>query len=122
MVDAQRATPTRGEWIVVTLPAEIDITNARRLGGELGTALASATMVIADMSATTFCDSSGIRILLLAHEQAAAAAIDLRLVVPSAAVLRALALVGADRLLPVYPSLQDALGTAHGGSAAAAAG
>jgi len=50
-----------------------------------------------------------VHILLLAQEQAAATGVELRLVVRSAAVLRAMAAMGADWLLPVYPSLEDAL-------------
>src|SRR5215469_15280891 len=72
---------------VLTLPAEIDITNARLLCGEVGSALVSgATIVVADLTATTFCDSSGARILVLAWEQAAVNGIELRIVVPSATV------------------------------------
>jgi len=95
---------------VLTLPAEIDITNARRLCGEVGSALVSgATVVVADMTATTFCDSSGARILVLAWEQAGVNGIDLRIVVPSAAVRRGFALMGLDGFLPFYPSLTAAL-------------
>jgi anti-anti-sigma regulatory factor len=79
------------------------------LCGQLGSALASASTVIAGMTATTSCDPSGVCILLLAQEQTMATDVELRLVVPSAAVLRALAASGADWLLPVYPSLEDAL-------------
>jgi anti-anti-sigma factor len=61
------------------------------------------------MTATTFCDSSAVHILLMAQEQAVATGVELRLVVRSAAVLRALAAMGADWLLPVYASLEDAL-------------
>ena len=111
MVEAQHATRAQTTSVVLALPDEIDITNARRLSGQLGSALSSADRVIADMSATTFCDSSGVRILILAHDQAAATGIELRLVVPCASVLRTLALIGADRLLPIYPSLEDALGS-----------
>jgi anti-anti-sigma factor len=96
---------------VVTLPARIDTAASRRLCGQLGSALASAATVIADMTATTFCDSSGVHLLVLAQEQAAATGVELRLVAPSAAVLRALAATGAGGLLPVYPSLADALAT-----------
>jgi anti-anti-sigma factor len=95
---------------VVTLPGSVDVSSARRLGGELGSVLASGvTTVIADMTATTFCDSSGARILVAACEQAAANDIEMRLVVPSAFVLRALALMGLDKLLPVYQTLDGAL-------------
>jgi anti-anti-sigma factor len=92
------------------MPAEIDVTNAARIGGELSLAIADgAGIVVADMTDTTFCNSSGISVLALAHRQAAANGAELRLVVPSAAVLRALKLVRMDCLLPIYPSLDAAL-------------
>jgi len=104
--------PTR-PWarpVVVTMPAEIDVTNAARIGGELSLAIADgAGIVVADMTGTTFCNSSGISMLVLAHRQAAAIGAELRLVVPAAAVLRALKLVRMDSLLPIYPSLDAAL-------------
>jgi anti-anti-sigma factor len=109
VTDDLHAAPARGQPAVVTLPARIDTAASRRLCGQLGSALASAGTVIADMTATTFCDSSGVHILVLAQEQAAATGVELRLVVPSATVLRALAATGADWLLPVYPSLAAAL-------------
>ena len=51
----------------------------------------------------------GISILVLAHRQAAANHAELRLVVLSAAVLRALKLVRMDFLLPIYSNLDAAL-------------
>ena len=95
---------------VVTLPAEIDITNADAIGEALSFAIVrSAGLVIADMTGTRFCTSSGISMLVQAHRQAAANHAELRLVVLSAAVLRALTLVRMDFLLPIYPSLDAAL-------------
>ena len=102
------SVPTR--TAVLTLPAEIDVTNAQRLCGEVGSALVSgATVVVADLTATTFCDSSGARILVLAWEQAAVNGIELRIVVPSATVRRGFALMGLEGFLPFYPSLSAAL-------------
>src|SRR5271165_3105595 len=50
---------------IVTRPAEIDTTNAHAVGDQLRAALRRGVpVVIADMSATAFCDSSGIRQLL----------------------------------------------------------
>lgn len=66
------------------------------------------------MTATTFCDSSGISMLVRAHKQAAANNTQLRLVVPSTTVLRALTLVGINDLLPIYPSLSQALAAGPG--------
>jgi len=98
------------EPVVVAFPAQIDMANAGLVGRELGSALApDVKTVIADMTATTFCDSSGISILIRARKQAAANKTELRLVVASAAVLRALTLVKIDSLLPIYPTLSQAL-------------
>jgi anti-sigma B factor antagonist len=96
--------------VVVTMPAEIDITNADQIGEDLSSAIArGAGIVVADMTGTRFCNSSGISMLVLARRQAAANDAELRLVVPYAAVLRALKLVRMDRMLPIYPSLDAAL-------------
>jgi hypothetical protein len=58
---------------VIRLPAEIDATNAGRIGEVLYSAFApGVAAVIADMTDTTFCDSSGARELLLAHHKATA--------------------------------------------------
>ena len=107
------AGPQHVPAVVIALPAEIDMASAGRAGQQLGSAFtAGVSTVIADMTATTFCDSSGISMLVRAHQQAAANNTQLRLVVPSAAVLRALTLVGMDDLLPIYPSLSQALAAA----------
>lgn len=96
--------------VVIALPAKIDMANAGRVGEQLGTALAPGIKtVIADMTATTFCDSSGISMLVRARKQAAANRTELRLAVPSTAVRRVFELVRMDDLLPVYPSLSQAL-------------
>jgi anti-anti-sigma factor len=110
VTDDQQVARALARPAVVTLPAKVDTAASRSLCGQLGSALASADIVIADMTATRFCDSSGVHILLLAQEQAATTGVELRLVVQSAAVLRALAAMGADWLLPVYHTLEDALG------------
>ena len=98
---------------IVTLPEEIDITNAQAIGDELRAAFGQGVLaVIADMSRTRFCDSSGIRYLLLASDRAAELNAEFRLVVQSATVLRAFGLLGIDRLLAVYPSMDAALSNA----------
>jgi len=104
------ADPQHLPAVVVALPAEIDMANADRAGQQLGAAFAPGVKtVIADMTATRFCDSSGISMLARAHKQALASGTQLRLVVPSTTVLRALRLVEMDYLLPIYPTLSQAL-------------
>lgn len=109
MAAPERRTSAEVRPAVIAFPAEVDVCNTRRLGHELGAALASAATVIADMTATTFCDCSGVRVLLLAHDQAAADGIELLLVVPSTRVLRLLALTGTGRQLSIYPTVAAAL-------------
>ncbi len=95
---------------VVALPAEIDMANADGVGEQLRSAFApGVTMVVADMTLTVFCDSYGMRALVLARRCAADCHAQLRLVVSHPSVLQVLRLVGLDRLLPVYPSLGAAL-------------
>ncbi len=95
---------------IVTLPTEIDVSNAESVSRELCAAARPGTaVVIADMSQTQYCDSSAIRSLLLAHDSAVRNKAELRLVITSAAVSRILSVVGVDQLLHIYPSLGVAL-------------
>jgi anti-sigma B factor antagonist len=93
---------------VVSLPAEIDITNAGEVLALVTTALApGVTVVIADLTGTRFCDSAGLRHLLLAHHEAARAGAQLRLVIPpGGAVGRVTELTGISRFVAVYPTLR----------------
>jgi anti-anti-sigma factor len=105
-----QATPVPGpQTAVVALPAEIDAANIGLVEAALASALASRPAVlIADGTATVFCDSSGITTLIRAHHQAASAGAQLRVVMTGASVRRVLELTGADQLLLVYPSLPGA--------------
>src|SRR5579862_6977744 len=95
---------------VVVLPEEIDVTNADSVGTRLVAAIVpGVSVVVADLTATGFCDCAGVRSLVLAHRKASASNSELRLVARSRAVLRILELVGADQVLPVYPDLSAAL-------------
>ena len=99
--------------VIVPLPAEIDIANGAAVGQQLCSAFApGVTIVIADMTATVFCDSSGISQLVLAHHCAAAHHAQLRLAVPHDQVRDVLKVTGVDRLLAIYPSLDAALAAA----------
>jgi anti-sigma B factor antagonist len=95
---------------VVALPGDIDYSNAAEINGHLAAAFGPAiTTVIADLSATTFCDSSALRELVFAYKLAAASHTELRVVVPAGFVARLLSRTGLDRLLAVYPTLQAAM-------------
>jgi anti-anti-sigma factor len=97
--------------VVVVLPAEIDVTNSRQVYDQLVGVLAPGVgTVIADMTATAFCDSSGVHAIMHAYETAGARDVRLRLAVsPNTSVRRVLQLIGVGRLVPVYGSLQEAM-------------
>lgn len=100
-----------GRAAVVTLPAEVDVTNADQVREDLLAVLnRSAALLIADLSQTTFCDSAGVSALARALRRAEASQSEMRLVVGTSPVRRVLALTGLDRLLEIYPSVPEALG------------
>ena len=94
---------------VVTPPAEIDIAHAGRLRTALAQAAAGHATVVVDMSATMFCDSTGLRILLQAADRAARRGGELRLVLAGPQLLRIFAVTGFDQLFPVFATLPEAL-------------
>ena len=95
---------------VVAAPEEIDITNAPELRSALLEAAAHGHgTVVADLSRTKFCDSSGLHALLAAHKRATAAGGDVLLVISGNAVLRVFTITGVDRIIPNFTSLEEAL-------------
>lgn len=106
---------------VVTLPAEIDLINADEVLDQICAAFRpGVTTVVADLTTTTFCDSSGIRHLLLAHQRARAAGVQLRVAVsPVGSVRRVLRITGVERVLDIYRTVEAAI---TGGPSPAAAG
>jgi anti-sigma B factor antagonist len=107
-----------GAWeatIVVPLPGEIDLANVARVGEELNAAFGPGVgVVIADMSGTRFCDTSGIRALVMTHQQAKVNDIEFRVVVPPGEVRRVLEVLHMDTVLAIYPRLDVALVAGNG--------
>lgn len=99
-----------GAPVIVPLPAEVDTANAGQVYDRLSAAVASgACVVIADLTATDFCDAGGVRRVVMICDEAAPAGGQLRLVIPHGALMRrVLVLLGVDHLLPVYPSIAQA--------------
>jgi anti-sigma B factor antagonist len=99
-----------GQSAVVSLPVEIDITNADQVREDLLSVLnQGAALLIPDLSKTTFCDSAGVGALARTFRRAEASQSEMRLVVTARAVQRVLSLTGIDRLLDIYPSVSAAL-------------
>ena len=99
-----------GQVAVVTLPAEMDVTNADAIREELLSMVnQGAALLIADLSKTMFCDSAGVSALVRTLRRANANEAVLRLVVNTPAVQRVLSITGVDRLLEIFPSVSAAL-------------
>jgi anti-anti-sigma factor len=94
---------------VVVAPDEIDITSWVVLDAELLAASRHDANVIVDMTATKFCDSSGMRLFLLAHDRAAADGGELCLAAVGPAVMRVFELLGVDRVLNIFSSVDAAM-------------
>jgi anti-sigma B factor antagonist len=95
---------------VMAAPEEIDITNAAELRSALLEAAAHGHgTVVADLSRTRFCDSSGLHTLLAAHKRATAEGGEMLLVIAGTAVLRVFALTCVDRIIPNFTTLEEAL-------------
>ena len=95
---------------IVVFPPEVDISNAAFFGVELLAAFRpGVAVVIADMTLTEFCDSSGIRHLLIANRRAKKSLAQLRVVVTSDAVRRVLQVTGVDQVLDIRPNMGSAL-------------
>lgn len=103
-----QATP-----VIVVLPAEIDVTNSEQVLAQLAAALVPGTpLVIADMTSTAFCDTSGVRALVEANDQAETGNVGFRIAIsPEGSVRRVLELTGIIRVLPVFMGLDEAIGT-----------
>jgi anti-sigma B factor antagonist len=97
--------------VIVVLPAEIDVTNATQVLAKLAAALVPGVpLVIADMTSTIFCDTSGVRALVDAYDRAVTDDIGFRVAIaPEGSVRRVLELTGIIRMLPVYPNLDEAI-------------
>ena len=98
-----------GQQAVLALPERMQAANAGQIGEELLSVInGGATALIADMTATIWCDHVGADAVVRAFRRAVVSGIELRLVVPAEHVSRVLSLSGLDHLVPSYPSLEGA--------------
>lgn len=106
MTCQQRANPA----VVVPLAAEIDLTNNEQVYDQLCAAfVCGVAVVIADLTATRFCDCASLRRLLAVQHRAAVRDGQLRLVIPVGSPVRRLAgLTGLDGRLHIYSSRREA--------------
>ncbi|GAB2895922.1 hypothetical protein GCM10027074_74370 [Streptomyces deserti] len=94
---------------VLTLAGEIDHHTGEQLSTALDVSDTARPRIVIDLRQVTFMDSSGINILIAAHQAVTAAGGWLRLAGPTGSVMRILQLVGVDALIDCRPTLREAL-------------
>lgn len=105
------ALERHGNVAIVRVIGEVDIATAPKLTSCLREAgEASTSLVVADLSAVTLLDSTGLGALIDAQQDAGGA--DLRLVVSEAHVLKIFSVTGLDQVFAIFPSLDEALAPA----------
>ena len=89
--------------VVVQVEGEVDMANAPQLRDTLLAAIANdgAHSVVADLSAVSFMDSSGLHVMITAHNAAREAGSEFIVRAPSPNVVRVIELVGLDDMLTV---------------------
>jgi anti-sigma B factor antagonist len=95
---------------VVALHGEIDIATVPALRRRLLNALQHSTdLLVLDLSAVSFCDASGLTLLIDVRQRARASGITVRLAAPRPPMARLLRITGLDRSFAVHPTLSSAL-------------
>lgn len=105
MARFEARTSTEAGRVVVTLTGECDLAVRDELEAALHAAVTSAQIVIVDLAALTFLDSSGVHGLVTAHRTARDRGGQLSVVNPSGVVAVVLEVTGVDALLS--PTVDD---------------
>ncbi|MGW7421758.1 STAS domain-containing protein [Streptomyces sp. NPDC054813] len=94
----------QGDAWVVTVVGAFDLDSAPVLSAALGTGARTHSKVVVDAAGLTFADSTVLNLLLHFNRTAV-----LRVARPAPALARVLELTGADAVLDVRPTVEDAL-------------
>jgi anti-anti-sigma factor len=104
-----RKRPAPASIAVVRLPAEIDASNAEYVRERLCAAFRPGVrIVVADLTATTFCDVAGVRALARARKHGTAVNAEIRLAVRAGPVRRVLTMISPGGQFLIYPSVGEA--------------
>jgi anti-sigma B factor antagonist len=99
-----------GEVSVVSAAGELDMLGTPRFRQVLRAQLGRPVrMLVIDLDDLTFMGSSGLAVLVEAHELAKASGTTLRVVASSAAVCRPMSATALDRIIAVFATLSEAL-------------
>ena len=93
----------------VAVGGEIDFATHRSLLGALAEQIEQGrSRIVLDLSRVTFCDSTGLGVLVQVRQRVVEVGGWLRLAGPTEPVRRALEITNLDRLIPAYPTVAEA--------------
>lgn len=101
-----RMTTARTGATVLHVKGDLDLATAPALGSVIGE-VGMPTHLVIDLTECGFLDSSGMRVLAVAHRDAPGARMDL--VTTDAGILRALEIARLDTMFRIHASLDEAL-------------
>lgn len=94
---------------VMELAGELDHRTAPEVRGALpGLDLRSGQQLVLDLADLTFCDSSGVTVLIAARNHALTADAAIALAAVPERVTRVFRVIGLDSVFPTHPTAQDA--------------
>jgi anti-sigma B factor antagonist len=117
----QHGFEVRKRWsnrvVVLSVREAVDILGAPQLSEAICEALGQApTGLIVDLTDVDFLASVGMSVLVSAHHVADAMSVRFGIVADGAATSRPIRLLGINRILTLYPTLDDALREFRGGT------
>ncbi|MFD5630925.1 MULTISPECIES: STAS domain-containing protein [unclassified Streptomyces] len=107
-------TRTTPAGAVIELAGELDHHTADQIRAALpGLALRRGQQLVLDLDGLTFCDSSGITVLIAARNHALAADASIALAAVPERVSRIFRVVGLDQVFPTHPTARAATAAWH---------
>ncbi|POM25960.1 Anti-sigma-B factor antagonist [Actinomadura rubteroloni] len=97
-------------YTVVEVRGELDLVSRDRFEETMLDVVETGQALIVDMHDVTFCDSTGLNAVVGANRRAAGAGVPLVLVALTERVRRIFHITAVDRFIPVYDSLEEAVG------------
>ncbi|MFG2991673.1 STAS domain-containing protein [Streptomyces sp. NPDC048257] len=109
MTQLSMTTRTTASGPVIELAGDLDHHSAVQVRGLLPElAVEEGQQLVIDLGGLTFCDSSGITVLIAARNHALAAHATIALAAVPERVSRIFRIVGLDHVFPVHPTVQEA--------------
>ena len=110
-VDIDIEHRTEGEWQVLDVAGEVDLSTAPALRARIDDVVASGgRRLVVDLADVSFMDSSGLSVLVSGFKGMREAGGGMAVVCPNAAIAKIFSITGLDRVFPVHPSLREAVG------------